>query len=524
MNVGDEQSISFWMETAPAIEAPPLSADTTCDVVVIGSGIAGLSTAYELSRFGRSVVVIDRGGIGLGMTARTTAHLATELDDFYSELIRVRGEEEARLYHDSQVAAVNRIETICRDEGIEADFERLDGYLFPAEDSHRSDLEDEYGACLRLGIDVEWADRAPVPGIDTGRALRFANQGRFHPTRYLAGLARLVQARGGRLHGDTAYVSGDEVDGGVEIVTEGGAMIRAGAALFATNSPVNDRVAIHSKQIPNRTYALAGRVPKGSVPDALVWDTHEAYHYVRLQPLGDTEDLLIVGGEDHRSGEENDMEERFGRLEQWTRERYPSLGAVDYRWSGQVMEPIDFMPYSGHNPDSTHIYVHTGDSGMGITNGVAGSLTILPLIIGEDSRFAPLFDPGRKSVSVPAATEFARGQAGAVKNFTEYLRPGDVKTADELQPGEGAVIREGLSKIAAYRRDDGMLVRRSAVCTHLGCLVHWNSFEKCWDCPCHGSQFAPEGEVLNGPAVKALGSADSVLRRLSSGRVPGPHG
>lgn len=508
MNVGDERSISCWMETAPAIDAPPLTANASCDIVVVGSGIAGLSTAYELSRFDRSVIVIDRGAVGRGMTARTTAHLSTELDDFYSELIRARGEDEARLYHDSQVAAVNRIEAICRDEGIDADFARVDGFLFPAEEKHRADLEEEYQACRRLGIDAEWAKSAPVPGLDTGRALRFANQARFHPTRYLAGLARAIAACGGRLHGDTAYVSHRETNGGVEIATEGGPVIRAGAAVFATNSPVNDRVAIHSKQVPHRTYAIAGRVAKGSVPDALVWDTHEAYHYVRLQPLDGTEDLLIVGGEDHRSGEMNDMDERFARLEQWTRERYPGFGSAQYRWSGQVMEPIDFMPFSGRNPGSTNIYVHTGDSGMGITNGVAGSLTILPLIIGEDSRYAPLFDPGRKAASMPAATEFVKGQAGAVKNFSEYLRPGDVKSVDELAPGEGGVVREGMSKIAAYKKEDGTIVRRSAVCTHLGCLVHWNSFEKCWDCPCHGSQFAPDGEVLNGPAVTALGSAD----------------
>src|SRR5687768_1945657 len=198
MNVGDERSKSFWMEDGPAIDAPTLSSDESCDVVVIGSGIAGLSTAYELSRFGRSVIVIDRGRIGTGMTARTTAHLATELDDFYSELIRVRGEDEARLHYDSQVAAVNRIEAICRDEGIDADFTRLDGFLFAAEEAHRKDLEEEYDACQTLGVEAEWAERAPVPGIDTGAALRFPNQGRFHPTKYLAGLARAIEANGGR--------------------------------------------------------------------------------------------------------------------------------------------------------------------------------------------------------------------------------------------------------------------------------------------------------------------------------------
>ncbi|MDB5698764.1 MAG: 2Fe-2S ferredoxin [Alphaproteobacteria bacterium] len=509
MNVGDEASRSCWMDEAPAFDAPRLDTDAACDVVVVGSGIAGLSIAYELARFGRSVIVIDRGRIGTGMTARTTAHLATELDDYYSELIRVRGEDDARLYYDSQVAAVNRIEAICRDEGIAADFARVDGYLFPAEENDAHDLENEYRACRSIGVAVEWVDRAPVPALDTGRALRFPDQGRFHPTKYLKGLAHAIAARGGRFFAETVHAGDEETEEGVEITTEAGPVIRASAAVFATNSPTNDKVAIHSKQRPDRTYAIAGPVAKGSVPDALVWDTMEAYHYVRIQPLGDAEDLLIVGGGDHRSGEANDMEQRLADLERWTRERYPSFAAADYRWSGQVLEPIDFMPFSGRNPGSRNIYVHTGDSGQGITNGVAGSLTILPLIIGEDSRYARLLDPARKSLtSTVSLGEFVRDQAGAMKNFAEYIGPGEIASPDDLAAGEGGLMRKGLSKLAVAKDENGIVHQRSAVCTHLGCLVHWNSFEKCWDCPCHGSQFAPDGEVLNGPAVTPLAAAE----------------
>ena len=212
MNVADERSRSCWIEDGLAIEASPLQRDQTCDVVVIGSGIAGLSTAYELGRFGRSVIVIDRGNIRRGMTARTTAHLATELDDFYAELIRVRGEDEARLYYDSQVSAINRIEAICRDEGIDADFARLEGYLFAAEPGHHSKLEEEFAASRRINVDVDWVDRAPVPAIDTGKALRFPDQGRFHPTKYLSGLARAIVARRGQLFANTPYASYEETE------------------------------------------------------------------------------------------------------------------------------------------------------------------------------------------------------------------------------------------------------------------------------------------------------------------------
>ena len=513
MNVGDEASVSVWMNEAPAGDGLALTGDEACDVVIVGSGIAGLSTAYELACHGRSVVVIDRGEIGKGMTARTTAHLATELDDFYSELISVRGEGEARLYHESQVAAVDRIEAICRKEKIEGDFARVDGYLFAAEEDHRAELLKEFEACQKIGVDVVWADQAPIPGIDTGPCLRFPNQGRFHPTKYLAGLVQAIEAHGGKLYANSAHVQDREVESGVEIGTEGGATIRAEAAVFATNSPTNNKVAIHSKQVPFRTYVIAGRVPKGSVPDALVWDSCDPYHYVRIQPLNASNDLLIVGGEDHRSGEMEDMDARLKALEKWSRERYPSLSSVDYRWSGQVMETIDFMPFSGRNPGNRNIYIHTGDSGQGITNGVAGSLAISALIMGQDNRFAPILDPARKSASAATSiAEFIKGQAGAVKNLAEYLGPGEIATIKELKRGEGAIIRRGLSKIAAYRDKDGEVIERSAVCTHLGCIVHWNSFEKCWDCPCHGSQFAPNGHVLNGPAVSQLAKVEEAER------------
>jgi hypothetical protein len=509
MNVGDERSVSLWMAEGPAIAATQLTGDIDTDVVVVGSGIAGLSTAYELARLGRSVVVLDRGKIGRGMTARTTAHLASELDDYYHKLIEVRGEDEARRYHESQVAAINRIEAICRDEQIDCQFRRVDGYLIPSEEGGGDVLEREFQACRKLGVEVEWADRAPLPGLDTGRCLRFSNQARFHPLRYLEGLSRAIQTYGGRLFADTAYVNHRIEDGEIVIATECSASVRAAAAVFATNSPVNDKVVLHTKAMPMRTYAIAARVPRGSAPDALVWDTLEAYHYVRIQEANEGEDWLIVGGEDHRSGEATDMDARIAALAEWTRRRYPGFGKVEHSWSGQVMEPIDFMPFTGRNPGEDNIYVHTGDSGQGITNGVAGALTIAPLIVGEDSRFAEVLDPARKSLtSVPSLKEFAEGQVGVFKNLSEHLGPAEITSADELEPAQGGIMRRGLGKVAVYKDPSGVVIERSAVCTHMGCVVHWNPFEKCWDCPCHGSQFAPDGAVLNGPAVTPLAETD----------------
>jgi len=503
---------SIWRDDNPIGSFSPLSDNISCDLLVVGSGIAGLSSAYEAARFGAGVIVIDRGEIAGGMTARTTAHLASEIDDFYSELIRAHGEDRARLYHESQVAAVSRIEAVCEQEGIDADFTRLDGYLIAAEPSHQPDLEAEYDVCRKLDVAVQWAEHAPVPLPAGTRALKFANQGRFHPLKYCAGLARAVERFGGRLYRDTAYVGHDEDAGGVAVRTEGGPTIRAAAVLFATNSPVNDRVAVHTKQVPMRTYVIAGRIPHGSVEDALVWDSLEAYHYVRLQPAGDNRDWLIVGGEDHRSGTVNDMDARFARLEAWTRERFPDFLAVERRWSGQVMEPVDFMPYSGRD-GSDRIYIHSGDSGQGMTNSVAGALNFIALYQGGKARFADLFDPSRKPTSGLALGEYVKGQGPVVANLGEYLGTSEVNSVDAIPVGEGAIVRSGMARHAVYRGEDGQLIERSATCTHVGCIVHWNNFEKCWDCPCHGSQFRPDGSVINGPAVRPLAKVEATAEK-----------
>ena len=497
---------SLWGADAPAIEATPLSGDSECDVLVVGGGIAGLSAAYEAAHLGRSVMVIDRGGIGEGMTARTTAHLASESDDWTHKLVETHGEDAARTNFESQVAAINRIEAICRDEGIGADFARVEALLVPARADDQEALEQEYEACRRIGMAVEWSDAAPFDLPAGTRALRFADQGRLHPLKYCAGLARAIQARGGRLHSGAAYAGHEEDEKGVTVTTESGDKIRAVHVMFATNSPVNARVAVHTKQVPMRTYAIAAPIPRGAAPDILLWDTQEAYHYVRLQP-GPESDWLIVGGEDHRSGTVDDGDERFARLASWARERYPDMGEVAHRWSGQVQEPVDWLPYSGLAPGSKRTFLHSGDSGMGMTNAVAGALNFAALLTGDKAHFAGLFDPSRKPKAALTLGEYVAGQGEVVGNLAEYLTPGEADEAGELKPGEGAVIRRGAAKVAVCRDRDGRLHERSAVCTHVGCIVHWNSTEQCWDCPCHGSQFTPDGSVIAGPAMKPLAEA-----------------
>ena len=295
MNVGDERSRSVWMNVAVAPDAKRLESDASADTVVVGSGIAGLSTAYELAARGQTVIVLDRGAIGAGMTARTTAHLTSLCDDSFDSLISKRGVDVAKQFYLSQSSAIDRIEKIQGNEFIECDFRRLDGYLFPALGSDPSSLDASFEATQKAGMPVEDTKGIPFKGLEDVRCLRYPDQGAFHPLKYLRGLAAVLKKRDMRLCSETVVEEVVEEDGGVIVKTQEGHRVRAGAAVIATNSPINDRVAIHSKQAPYRTYAMAFELPHDSLPDALYWDTLDNYHYVRLQPKDGESDFLIVG-------------------------------------------------------------------------------------------------------------------------------------------------------------------------------------------------------------------------------------
>jgi glycine/D-amino acid oxidase-like deaminating enzyme/nitrite reductase/ring-hydroxylating ferredoxin subunit len=501
---------SAWMDVA-APDYAPLGVDTVADVCIVGAGIAGMTTAHALAVEGRSVVVLDDGPVGGGMTQRTTAHLSNAIDDRYVQLERLHGRDGARRAAESHTAAIDRIEVIVREERIDCDFERLDGYLIAAADTPADFLDRELAAARRAGlVDVADAARAPIDTFETGRCLRFPRQGQFHPGKYLAGLARALERRGGRIFCGT---HASAVCGGVDahVVTTAGRTVSAGAIVVATNTPINDVVTIHTKQAPYSTYVVAARVPRGSVAKALYWDTEDPYHYVRLHDDG-TDQLLIVGGEDHKSGQAHDGQERFARLEQWMRERFPAAGAVALRWSGQVMEPMDGVAFIGRNPgDADNVYIATGDSGMGMTHGTIAGILLTDLIAGRTSQWAALYDPARKMLRTPL--EYAKENLNVAAQYVaDYLGGGDVDSADALAPGQGAVLRRGLAKVAAYRDYDGMLHEHSAVCPHLGCIVTFDDVEKTWDCPCHGSRFDRYGRVIVGPANRDLAPSSHAER------------
>lgn len=494
-------SRSLWMDIDVASDASPLFTDERCDVVVVGSGIAGLSAAYELAKRKLSVIVVDRGRICCGMTARTTAHLAPLCDDLMSEMTKLRGLENAIGFYRSHAEAVSRIEQIQKTEAIDCDFRRLDGYLFQGRRQPVSVIDDELDAVRAVGAPVDRLVGVPLAGCADRHVLRYADQATFHPLKYLAGVAAACAAAGVRFFSETAVQDVIEENGGVTVKTAR-ATITADSAVIATNAPIVDRYALHTKMAPYRTYAMAFTIRKGALGDALYWDTEDPYHYVRLQPGPGSKDHVIVGGEDHKTGEADDAEKRFGRLEDWARELIPALETITHRWSGQVLDTIDYAGFIGRNPGSEHVFVVTGDSGQGMTHGVAGALINADLITLGKSEWAHIYAPDRKPVS--AIGNYLRENATALTNLAEYLTPGEISSLDELEAGQGAILRKGVSKIAAYRTPAGKLQLHSSSCTHIGCQLHFNSFEHTWDCPCHGSIFDTDGQPLNAPAVSPL--------------------
>lgn len=493
------RSVSYWQASEDGVRADQLKDSIETDVCIIGGGIAGLTTAYLLSRAGKQLVVIDDGPIGGGETARTTAHLSNAIDDRLYRIAKWHGDDNAKLAFEAHTKAIEEIERIVTMEKIDCDFSRLDGFLIEAEDGD-DDLDEELETVGRLGLnEIEMVERAAVAEFDTGRALRFPNQGQFHILKYLSGLADVIERNDGRLFSKTRAVEW-KGEGSPSVKTEEGRTIRANSIVLATNYPIMSKM--FAKLPAYRTYAIGVRVPKGSIEKVLLWDTGDPYHYIRIQEESD-HDILIVGGEDHRTGQENDGNERFQNLWKWTAARFPSAKEVVHRWSGQCFETHDGLAFIGKfSDDEPKVYMITGDSGMGMTHGTIGGVIVSDLILGRDNALAKIFDPGR--IATQSIVEAVPEVIKSTVPYIDKITPGDVSSVEDIKNGEGAIMRDGMSKIAVYRDDEGRLHKRSAVCTHMGCIVRFNSVEKTWDCPCHGSRFATDGHVVNSPAISPL--------------------
>jgi glycine/D-amino acid oxidase-like deaminating enzyme/nitrite reductase/ring-hydroxylating ferredoxin subunit len=425
-------------------------------------------------------------------------------DDRYFEIEDAFGADKARLVAESFQQATELVETIVKEEGINCEFERLNGYLFSLRPDGYANLDKEFEAARKAGVEIYKKEQVPGLGFNTGPCLEFRNQAQFHPLKYLNGLVEAFRRNGGNIYAGTRALDISRRENSLKVITESGA-IAARSVVVATNTPFNDRVVMHTKQAAYRTYVLGLRVPKGSVPRILLWDNGDPYYYVRLTTPDEKSEheILVVGGADHKVGQDEHPEHRYDEIENWVRQHYPMAGPVDFKWSGQIMEPADGVGYMGRNPmDDENVYIITGDSGNGMTHCTAGAILVTDLIMGRDNSWRDLYDPSRTAIH--GVSEFLKELGNTVAQYGDWVKGGDVDSPQQVPPGEGATLRQGEKRIAIYRDDDGIIHALSAACTHLGCVVSWNAAEKTWDCPCHGSRFGVNGRILHGPASKPL--------------------
>jgi glycine/D-amino acid oxidase-like deaminating enzyme/nitrite reductase/ring-hydroxylating ferredoxin subunit len=498
----------YWSSSPALPEQGPLARDTTADVVVIGAGVTGLTTAYLLATAGTRVVVMERRRCAGADTGHTSAHLTMVTDTRLRDLVSRFGRDNAQAVWDAGLAALATIDGIVRDEDIDAGFSWVDGYLHAPDTgdagAQATRFDEEAALARDLGFDAAYMEAVPLvqrPGV------RFESQARVHPRRYLAGVTNALLELGGRI------VEHTDVHEFVEqplAVKAHGHAVACEDVVIATHNPLAGLAGMarttlfQTKLALYTSYVVAGRVARGVVPDALWWDTGDPYGYLRLAPQDD-HDVVIYGGQDHKTGQQPDGAACYRRLEERLTAMVPGV-ALTHRWSGQVIETPDGLPYIGRSAD--HQYTATGYGGNGLTFGTLAAMMLTDAILGRANPWSELFDPQRKA--------FTRGAWAYVKENADYpyylirdrFAGAEARSTRAIPRGEGLVIERDNTKIAAFRDQDGAVTLRSATCTHMGCVVAWNTTERTWDCPCHGSRFTPDGQVLSGPAESPLPPAD----------------
>jgi glycine/D-amino acid oxidase-like deaminating enzyme/nitrite reductase/ring-hydroxylating ferredoxin subunit len=499
---------SYWLDTVPPGDpAPAPDGDVEADVAVVGAGIAGLSTAWELTRRGHGVVVLEADRIAAGVTGHTTAKLSAQHTLIYDRLRRTRGPEGARLYARSQTEAVRHVARTAEELGINCDWEYAASYTYAQGRRRIPELRAEAEAAREAGLPAEFVTETDLPFPVAG-AVRVADQAQFHPRKYLMGLADAIRQAGGRFHEGTRVVGLSEGEPCV-LTTESGVRVRARKVVVATHYPVFDRALLFARLSPRRELVVAAPVEAARAPEGMYITPEHRTRSVRTAPYGDGRRLLIVTGEHLTPGAGEDVEERFATLTGWARRNFGELD-VTHRWATQDNDSTDTVPLVGPMPPtSRHVYVATGFGGWGMSGGVMAGLLLGELIDGGKPPWSDLYDPRRITPVLRQGGQFLQHQAKVARHFVGDRLPALHKPSlDDIAPGDGAVLQVNGRRCAVHRDEDGTLRALSARCTHMGCIVSFNRAEQAWECPCHGSRFAPDGSVVQGPAVRPLEQRD----------------
>ncbi|MEA5554567.1 FAD-dependent oxidoreductase [Anabaena cylindrica UHCC 0172] len=490
--------ISYWIDSTPTANFSALSKNLSVDVAIVGAGIAGITAATLLKRAGKTVAIIESRQISTGVSGHTTAKITSLHQLIYADLIKNHDEEKARIYAQSNQAAIEFVAKTVTEEQIDCDFSRQSAYTFAETEENLKDIEKEVEAALKLGLPATLVRETSLPFPVAG-AIKFDNQAQFHSRKYLLHLIRQIPGNGSYVFENTRVEKVEE-NNLCQVTTNQG-IIQAQDVIVATNIPITDEGLFFAKTYPRRSYIIGARIAEDKAPQGMYIGTGEKYYSIRTTPDKDGL-LLLVGGGGHKVGTVENTEEKYLDLENYARSRF-GVESIDYRWSTQDFVSFDKIPYVGKlTPLSKHTFVATGFSLWGMTQGTLSGMILADSILGIENPAASVYDATR-------ATPFVSPE-GIKKNLevgTHWIGDrlkGLNKSLKDVAIGEGKLVTVDGDKVAAYRDETGEIHTVSAVCPHLGCIVAWNSAEKSWDCPCHGSRFTCNGEVLHGPTVKDL--------------------
>ncbi len=496
----DGATISLWQETVQDKNFSAAAATETFDVLVVGGGITGVTTALLLQKKGKKVAIAEAHNLCFGTTGGTTSHINTFFDTTYDQIQSDFGKEAAQLIAKATNQSRDLFRQHVEEYGIDCGFAEKPGYLYAVNEEQAEELEKIYDASKEAGVEVTYTENVPVP-VSFVKAAVYSRQAQVHPTRYVQALANVIEQAGGAIFENCPVESFKQEDD-VLLVSTGNGTIRARNLIWATHIPPGINL-LHFRNAPYRSYAIAVTLNNEAYPDGLAYDMFDPYHYYRTQEI-DGQKYLIVGGEDHKTAHEENTDACFNDLIAHTR-RHFDVANITHRWSSQYFEPSDGLAYIGHLPGNPeNVYVATGYSGNGITYSHIAAITLTDLITQGHSDYADLFRPGRVK-PVAGFTEFVKENADVVAQFvSKRIGTEKIEGLSELAPGEGRVVKYEGDNLAIYKDESGKVYALNPVCTHAKCVVGWNSAEKSWDCPCHGARYDLNGNVLTGPARRGL--------------------
>jgi glycine/D-amino acid oxidase-like deaminating enzyme/nitrite reductase/ring-hydroxylating ferredoxin subunit len=498
------RNVPVWIDDTPIRKFPKVSKSLSVEVLVVGAGVTGITAAYLLKKAGSTVALIDRERVASIDTGHTTAHLTYVTDVQLQELAHNFGNDHAQAAWDAGAAAIDEIERIVREEQSDCEFTRVPAYVHvPVDGSSKkeaSSLKKEADLAAKLGFDAAYLTSAPYLNLP---AVRFANQAKFHPRKYLRSLVAKIPGGGSHVFEKSAASEFDLKKGRVKVNRN---WISFDRVVMATNNPLVGLAStvgatlLQTKLSLYTSYALGARLPSDTIPEALFWDTRDPYDYLRIDRHHGF-DYIVYGGEDHKTGQKKKTQKAHVRLWQRLKKIAPEAH-VDHRWSGQVISTADGLPYIGENAERQ--FIATGYCGNGITFGTIAAMMARDWATGTRNPWTDLFAVDRKKIKGAAWNYLRENKDYPYYMIKDRLARAEANSVRELKPGEGMIVGRRGKKVAAFRDANGNIHRLSPVCTHLGCLVRWNPSESTWDCPCHGSRFKPTGEVIAGPAEEPL--------------------